>query len=467
MASAFGALVGSVLAELSPRGDFRPVRSLAGCGDFAPCRLLVRSRWRWLWEEYKGAHLSIADVLEPAGPEPAVERVCHYHFRDATDGQLQASVELAAPGQGRVAGEATVSGSSSAATRVCLLRVPPGAWEALRKERRPRRPEPGVLQQLRRQQRNLYVVTQALQAQEDVEVTRSQGRAGSGRVSLPLALGLQGQGQGCLDRKRTVTIPAGSVFAFQPALLTLGDDWDVVSFPHKGQRTFPARKSGSPVARISGTDLGRSSALESDDGAQVSEDWQGLRAEVEAQAEDLSIMSTDLSQQLLDSLGQVLADSRALQDLDELLEQGLCGRLLEPQEGLVGAILECLMLSSGQLEQELSAGVLYLLDALAVLTETQRGLLASHLRALSGPLRLVGSVLQQSSPWQQRQPVALPAELRDGHWGPAAPAWALLAECGLEPRAAAPHLGWEPGAGARVCALYACLALLSRLSQAQ
>lgn len=35
----------------------------------------------------------------------------------------------------------------------------------------------------------------------------------------------QGKGQGHLNRKKTVTIPSGSVLAFQTALLVIGPDW--------------------------------------------------------------------------------------------------------------------------------------------------------------------------------------------------------------------------------------------------
>lgn len=70
-----------------------------------------------------------------SGLLPAVERVGPFHFHDTVDGQLQGSVELAAPGQGTLAGGAAVSGSSSASMNVCTLRVAPNTWVALLKER--------------------------------------------------------------------------------------------------------------------------------------------------------------------------------------------------------------------------------------------------------------------------------------------------------------------------------------------
>lgn len=46
------------------------------------------------------------------------------------------------------------------------------------------------------------------------------------------------------------------------------------------------------------------------------------------------------------------------------LEQGLCCGRMEPPDGPAGIILECLVLSSGELEKELAGPILYLLEAL-------------------------------------------------------------------------------------------------------
>lgn len=68
----------------------------------------------------------LASELERSGP---------FHFYDAVDGQLQGSVELAAPGQGKISGGAAVSGSSRASMNVCTLRVDPNTWETMHQER--------------------------------------------------------------------------------------------------------------------------------------------------------------------------------------------------------------------------------------------------------------------------------------------------------------------------------------------
>lgn len=66
---------------------------------------------------------------------PALECGGTFQFQDTMDGQLQGSVKLAAPGQGRLSGGAAVSGSSSTSMDLCTLRVAPNTWEAMHRER--------------------------------------------------------------------------------------------------------------------------------------------------------------------------------------------------------------------------------------------------------------------------------------------------------------------------------------------
>ncbi|XP_043735623.1 gasdermin-D isoform X2 [Cervus elaphus] len=487
MASAFEKVVRSVVRELDHK-ELTPVDSLRSSASFQPYSLLSRkplsSRfWR---PRYMCVNLSIRDILEPDMPEPALECGGTFQFQDMMDGQLQGSVKLAAPGQGRLSGGAAVSGSSSASMDLCTLRVAPNTWEAMHRERRLRQPEPKTLQQLRSRGDDVFIVTEVLQTQKEVEVTRTHKQEGSGQFALPGALCLQGKGEGHLSRKKMVTIPSGSTLAFRAAQLVIGSDWDILLFPDKKQRTFPLLEAGCrPFSSADGhpcscfsfasiRGLSDYFQFQSDGSMEhwlaTTDDFQGLRAEVEAWAMGLEGLSKGPCGQLLGGLGQVLWDEPALQALEEScpqLEQGLCGGQVEPQDGPVGTILESLVLPSGRLEAELAGPVFYLLQALAVLSEAQHVLLAKVLEtgALLGTFRLVESLVEQSSPWQERQAVSLPPECLGDSWGSEAPAWALLEACGLEPQVGAPQVCWEPGACGCVCALYACLALLLRLSR--
>ncbi|XP_053516850.1 gasdermin-D isoform X3 [Artibeus jamaicensis] len=333
-------------------------------------------------------------------------------------------------------------------------------------------------EELRNRGRDVFVVTEVLQTQKEVEVTRTHKHEGSGQFSLPGAVCFQGEGKGHLSRKKTVTIPSGSVLAFRVAQLVFtGPEWDILFVPEKRQRTFmrpqtagdqPQRPSSlSTLLKSIGDHLRFLSDGLGEDQVVSTEDFQGLQAEVKAWAGFLENLSKTLCEQLLRGLGQVLRDELALQTLEESLEQGLCCGRAEPLQGPAGHVLECLVLPCRTLVEELAGPVTYLLGALAALSEAQRVLLAEVLEAsaLLEPLKLVEKLLEQSSPWKEPRALSLPPGLLAGRWGPEVPAWILLEASGLELQVNAPQVCWKPEAQGCACALYACLALLSKLSQ--
>ncbi|XP_060249634.1 gasdermin-D isoform X5 [Ovis aries] len=341
MASAFEKVVRSVVRELDHK-ELTPVDSLWSSASFQPYSLLSRKplHSRFWRPRYMCVNLSIRDILEPDAPEPVLECGGTFQFHDAMDGQLQGSVNLEAPGQGRLSGGATVSGSSSASMDLCTLRVAPNTWEAMHHERRLRQPEPKTLQQLRSRGHDVFVVTEVLQTQKEVEVTRTHKQEGLGQFALLGALCLQGKGEGHLSRKKMVTIPSGSTLAFRVAQLVIGSDWDILLFPDKKQRTFPSLQKGHrpsssadghPRPCFSFTSMrgfSYSSCQFQSDGSMehwlaTTDDFQGLQAEVKAWAVGLEGLSKGLCGQLLGGLGQVLRDEPALQALEESLEQGL------------------------------------------------------------------------------------------------------------------------------------------------
>uniref|UniRef100_G1SGC0 Gasdermin D n=1 Tax=Oryctolagus cuniculus TaxID=9986 RepID=G1SGC0_RABIT len=471
MPSAFKSVVRSVLRELDSGGQLTAVDSLHSSTSFRPYCLLGRKpSCSLFWKSrYLCIDLSIKDILEPEAPEPGAECSACFDFDDVVDAQVQGSVELAGPGQGRIAGEAAVSGSSSSSMKVCRLRVGTSTLEAMVRGRRLRQPEPKILQQLRRRGDNVYVVTEALQTQQEVQVTQARKQEGSGQFTLSGAVHLQGKGQGHLSRKKMVTIPAGSVLAFGVAQLVIGSDWDILLLPEKKWKTFQPLPPGDKP-RSSSYSLVPHSGFEADAPAEwpvLTEDFQGLRAEVEAKLLELECWDRRLSRKLLGGLAPLLRDHQALGALESLLEQGLGREEPQPQDGPARAVFECLPRASGALVMEVANPIFYLVGALTVLSGTQQELLARALEtgALVGQLELVGSFLEQSVPWEERSTVPLPPTLLGSSWGEDAAAWTLLEECGHEPQAGAPEVCWEPQAQGPTCALYASLALLARLSQ--
>ncbi|KAM5210928.1 gasdermin-D [Hipposideros larvatus] len=489
MASIFEWVVKRVVRELDHNGELIPMDSLQNSASFQPyCLLSKKSSSSWFWRRrYVCVGLFIRDILEPSDPEPAVECVSPIHFQDTVDSNKQVSVKVMAPGQGKLAFGAAVSGSSSASLNVCTLRVSPNTWDTMLRERHLRQPEHKVLQQLRNRGDDVFMVTEVLQTQEAVEVTQTRKQEGSGQLALPRAIGSQVEGQGHMNRKKTVTIPSGSILAFRVAQLVItGSDLNIHGILNKKQRTFVTFQAESKLPGGAGDQRRLSSGfsmiksiydhfkIQSDglteDSLVLTEDFQGLQMEVNACAETLENFSKTLCGQLLGVLGQVLRDQQALQvlqALEESLEQGQQLGRVEPLSGPAGAILECLVLPCRTVVKELAGPIFYLLEALAALSETQHVLLAQMLeaRSLLKPLKLVEGLLEQSVPWEERRAVSLLPELLGSSWGSEAPTWGLLEGCGLELQVDAPQVCWEPEAQGCTCALYACLALLLKLSQ--
>ncbi|XP_066235760.1 gasdermin-D [Saccopteryx leptura] len=494
MASAFEKVVKSVVRELDHSRELVPVNSLQRSTSFQPyCLLSRKSAVSRFWTpRYTSLNVSITDILEPNTPAPAVELVGPFHFQDTVDGHLEGKLELAAPGQGKLAGGAAVSGSSSASMTVCTLRVPSNAWVAMIKERSLQQPEHKILQELRDCGDDVFVVTEVLQTQKEVEVTRTHKQQGSGQFALPGAVCFQGQGEGHLSRKKTVTIPSGSVLAFRANQLVIcSSGWNILLVSNKKKRTFePPQKGNEDNEDDAGrqprrplADLLRmwnlverlkflSDGIGEDEPSVPSKEFQELQEEVKVYTRALEDFSKTLCQQLRSSLGQVLGDESALQALEESLEQALCYRQAEPLPGPAGDVLECLVLPSRTLVKDLACPILYLLQALAALSETQHVLLAEGLlaegleaSALLEPFKLVESVLEKCTSWQERRALSLPPGLLGSSWGSEVPAWILLEACGLELQVDAPQVCWTPEAQGSTCALYASLALLLKLSQ--
>lgn len=108
------------------------------------------------------------------------------------------------------------------------------------------------------------------------------------------------------------------------AQLVIGPDWDVLLFPNKKQRTFKQSKKNHKPTSSAGSKIQSDGFGE--DLVAVTEDFQGLLAEVGTQAEGLRGLSRGLCDQLLAGLVRVLQEEPALQTLEEALEQGLfCG----------------------------------------------------------------------------------------------------------------------------------------------
>ncbi|XP_032323582.1 gasdermin-D isoform X3 [Camelus ferus] len=400
MASAFERVVKSVVQELDHSQELTPVNSLWSSAGFQPyCLLGRRPSSSWFWRpRYKCVSLSLRDILEPDAPEPAVEQDGPFHFHETMDGQLKGSVKLAVPGQGKISGKAAGSSSSSASVNVCMLRVAPSTWEAMRRERRLRKPEHKILQM-----------------QKEVEITQTHKQEGSGQFALPGAICLQTSSS---SRTRSRGPSAGH--CRQAARV---------------QAASQSRPSASPTnASSCQTGSWRTS-------------WRPLR-------------TSRACSWRWGSGPQVWRACPRSHVGSCWGAWGRCCRMSTPWKPW----RSCWSGASAAGRWSLRT-VQWAPSSSAWCSPPD-----SWKRNLPAPsptcweLWLVRSLLEQSSPWQERRAVSLPPELLGSSWGAEAPSWVLLEECGLAPQAGDPQVCWEPEARCCTSALYACLALLSKLS---
>uniref|UniRef100_A0A8C9CRY5 Gasdermin D n=1 Tax=Peromyscus maniculatus bairdii TaxID=230844 RepID=A0A8C9CRY5_PERMB len=437
MPSAFKEVVKSAIKELDSRGDLIPVDSLCNSTSFRPYSLLSRKRSRskyWKYR-YKCVNLSIKDILEP---EP--ECCGCVQISDAADGNVQGRMALESMDQWKIAGAVAMSGSHSASMNVCILRVAQNTWVVMHQERHLQQPEHKILQQLRSRGEDVFMVTDVLQTQEEVQVTLIHAREGSGQFALPGVTCLQvcGESKGHLSRKKMVTIPAGSILAFRVAKLLIDPTWGECRV-----------KSLSLEPRLPGQEAGSLGCFSSPGDAVGA-------SEVKDKSAELRHLKMELREQLLRDIGRLLDDQPHMEALEASLDQGLCsGGQVEPLDGPAGSVLECLVLPSGELVLKLAEPISYLLGALTALTETQQKLLAEALetRMLLKQLELVEQILVQSTPWQEPSFVSLPLSLLGNSWDEEAPTWVLLEECDLTLRVDPPQVHWKPESEGPMCAL--------------
>uniref|UniRef100_A0A2K5IFI3 Gasdermin pore forming domain-containing protein n=1 Tax=Colobus angolensis palliatus TaxID=336983 RepID=A0A2K5IFI3_COLAP len=229
MGSAFERVVRRVVQELDHSRELIPMTSPQNSTGFQPYFLVVRkpSSSRFWKPHYKCVNLSIKDILEPDAPEPGSPSP---PFPMGSRSRGEPTERLPVPRHPQTSGGPLCTTSPSAY----------GSSD----HRHLRQPEHKILQELRSRGDNVYVVTEVLQTQKEVEITRTHKREGSGRFSLPGAMCLQGEGQGHLSQKKTVTIPSGSILAFRVAQLVINSDLDILLFPDKKQRTFQPPPTG-------------------------------------------------------------------------------------------------------------------------------------------------------------------------------------------------------------------------------
>ncbi|XP_011921022.1 PREDICTED: gasdermin-C isoform X7 [Cercocebus atys] len=196
--------------------------------------------------------------------------------------------------------------------------------------------------------------------------------------------------------------------------------------------------------------------------------WQNfkhLQEEVFQKIKTLAQLSKDVQDVVFYSILAMLGDRGALQDLMDMLELDSSGHL----DGPGGAILKKLQQDSNCAWFNPKDPILYLLEAIMVLSDIQHDLLACsvEMRILLQQQELVRSILEPNF----RYPWSIPFTLKPELLAPLqseglAITYGLLEECGLRMELDSPRSTWDLEAKMPLSALYGTLSLLQQLAEA-
>ncbi|XP_066235605.1 gasdermin-C-like isoform X3 [Saccopteryx leptura] len=439
--------------------ELSSVKSLLSATKIRRFTLVQRKKARsqfWKLREIP-LDFSLMHILEPGTSVPDSAAEAPVLFSDTVVKKQQAGGSVNAGADVSFLGEATQCHGSSFECQI--VTTPHETWTELQK-RKLRDPEPSFLRQCRRAATNLYVVTEIVELLKDTELKDLSSQSILGKFSIPLNIFVKGEGQGGGHkvREKKLTVPQGSVVAYKRKQLVIkGKGWDILHIAEDDEEeTFP------PVPYQERYSL-KEATLEGTEEV-FWEDFKHLQEEV-SQIIKGAQLSKDAQDTVFSNIRVMLGDREALQDLMDMLEQAPFGHLSGPG----GIILNELKKNSDYPWGKSEDLILYLLEAIMVLSDIQHGLLAYSVEKeiLSQQRDLVRSILEPNFLCSGSVPFTLNPELLAPLQGESLSiTYGLLAECGLKMELNSPTSAWEPEAKEPLCALYGALCILQHLAEA-
>ncbi|XP_008843720.1 gasdermin-C [Nannospalax galili] len=457
--------------------DLKPVKSLSDATKFHEFNILQKNPQSWFWEPREDipTGFSLLKILEPGVSDPETVESVPVPIRDTVVQKVNADVGVKIGVEGHVSGE--FAQSSGYDIMVRGISIPEPNLESLQ-NRRLKDPEPTFLKNCRINGDNLYVVTEAFELIKDTTLEDSSSVGFRGKLTIPYSNKGQVQGEWQKERKRTMTVPKGTVVAYRRKQLVIKNKSCAILLSTNAKRkTFEdVRKQSLCRTLVLTSDLMRCEAAELSIGLLVilflgkveepfHQDFKCLEKEVSEQTRLLAELSKDVQDVVFYSILPMLGDREALYDLMDMLELDQLGHM----DGPGGAILDKLRQDSRPLLVNPKKLFLYLLQALAVLSDIQLYLLAQSMekRILLQQRELVKSILQPNFKYPWSIPFTLQPELLAPLQGEGlAITYSLLEECGLKMELNNPRSTWDLEAKMPMSALYGTLSLLQQLAEA-
>ncbi|XP_070077900.1 gasdermin-C-like isoform X2 [Equus caballus] len=483
--------------------DLRPVKNFWSATEIQQFSLLRKRKTLSLFlgqREYP-AGVSLMDILEPISSVPEPVKEGPFLLRDAAVLKLKAGVSVNSGVEVNVSGEATESYDDTLQYQIVTTPFP--TWTELQK-RKVLDPEPSFLKQCRETGVDLYVVTETVELLNSPVLQETSSGKSSGLFSLSWNTFFKGEGAGeCLKvREKELTLQKGMVMAYKRKQLVFKENgWDICHISDDDKKkTFPE----DIRFRIMHTEL-QQECLRKDNNMfllntgevkeclrkdnnmfllntgcteeilsmlpigriekRFGQEFKHLQEEVSRQMEELAQLTKGVQDVLFHNIPAMLGDQGALQELMDMLEQEPLGHLSGPG----GTILNELRKDSSYLRVNPKYPIIYLLEAILVLSDIQHDLLAQskEKRILLHQRELVRSILEPNFSYPWNIPFTLKPELLAPLQGEGlAITYGLLEECGLKMQLDSPRSTWGLEAKKPLSALYGTLSMLQQLAEA-
>uniref|UniRef100_A0A8C8UFJ9 Gasdermin-C-like n=1 Tax=Peromyscus maniculatus bairdii TaxID=230844 RepID=A0A8C8UFJ9_PERMB len=449
--------------------DLNPVKRLSDAKKFRQFEILQTDPQSLFWKsEDTPVGYSLLQILEPNCPVPEPEVSSPIPLKHTLSWKLKANTGVNATiAEGSVS---TGCGQSCGYDiEVQCTSIPDSKLESLQNRKLLDR-EPSFVKDCRMGMKDLYVVTEAFEVTKDTVLEDSSSVDLSGKVGIPQVVKVWDW-----ERTESVAIPKGSVVAYKKKQLVIENNTcgEQTWGPSGGGLSKDLNLLFSPDDGLGGTLLtvpGTCPTILSHLVllflGRIEEpfhlDFNCLQDEVSRKTGELSMLSKDVQDVMFSSLLPMLSDRKILYDLMNMLELDQLGHM----DGPGAVILDVLRQDSRPPWIDLKNLILYLLQALMVLSDTQLSLLAQSMekRLLFQQRELVKSILQPNFKYPWNIPFTLQPQLLAPLQGEGLTiTYELLKECGLKMELNNPRSTWDLEAKMPLSALYGSLSLLQQL----
>ncbi|CAO2602177.1 Gsdmc [Lemmus lemmus] len=459
-----------VVKKLQGKG-LRPVTRLSDAMKFRQFAILQRTPQSLFWKsEDTPVGYSLLEILEPNLPVPEPEVSAPIPLKHTVSQKLKANTGVNAIAEGSVS--AAYVKSCGYEIEVQCTSIPDSNLESLQNRfytfRKLLDKELSFVKDCRMGRKDLYVVTEAFEVTKDTVLEGSSSVDLSGKALMPQVAKAQVQGQWQRETTDSVPIQKGVVVAYKKKQLVIENDTCAILLSAKAKKkTFLGMLPGvmSGFAALTEGFTERSATIEIALGRieePFQQDFKYLQNEVSGKTEQLAMLSKDVQEVVFSSLLPMLSDKEILYDLMNKLQLDQLGHM----DGPGGVILDQLRQDSIPPWIDFRNLLLYLLQALMVLSDTQLNLLtrSMEMRLLLHQRELVKSILQPNFKYPWNVPFTLQPQLLAPLQGEGlAITYELLMECGLKMELNNPRSTWDLEAKMPLSALYGSLSFLQQL----